>query len=208
MPPRGGVGATLGRRQRKKREMHERILDVASALITEQGLAATKVDQIAERADIAQATFFNYFPTKAALTEALVTRVIDQWNGIVDRTHAAEASAADQIDSLFRLTADLTLGQHRLLRDLIVETSRAPADSPGGLTRMRAYFRDDLADGQAQGEVRDDRDAETLADCVLGLYVSVLIFWTTAEPDYPVADRLHEAAQMALEMIAPRAPTA
>jgi AcrR family transcriptional regulator len=198
----------LGRRQRKKRETRERILDVASELIVEQGLAATKVDQIAERADIAQATFFNYFATKAALTEALVTRVIDQWNGIVDQAHAAETSAADKVSSLFSLTADLTLGQHRLLRDLIVETTRAPADSPSGLTRMRAFFRDDLADGQLQGEVRVDRDAETLADCVLGLYVSVLIFWTTAESDYPVADRLHEAAQMALEMIRPRAPSA
>jgi AcrR family transcriptional regulator len=202
LQPEDGAVAAVGRRQRKKHETRERILDEASQLIVEQGLAATTVDQIAERADIAQATFFNYFPTKAALIEALVGRAIDMWNGVIDQAHETAAPAADKIATLFRVTADLTQGQHRLLRDLIVETARAPAEAPSSLTLVRAFFRDDLAEGQARGEVRVDRDATTLADCVLGLYVSVLIFWTT-EAEYPVVARLHDAAQMALELISP-----
>lgn len=184
--------------------MRERILDQATELIAEQGLAATTVDQIAERADIAQATFFNYFPTRANLVEALVARVIDLWNGVIDEAHASSASSADKIGTLFRVTAELTQGQHRVLRDLIAETTRTPAHSSSGLTRMRHVFRDDLAADQRRGLVRDDLAAATLADCVLGLYVSVLLFWTT-EAEYPVTARLAEAECMALEMVSPRA---
>lgn len=195
-------GATLGRRERKKLEMRERILDEASALIEDQGLAATTVDQIADRVDISQTTFFNYFPSKAALVEALVARLVDLWNSVVDEAHAADASAVNKVRTLFQRTADLTHGQHRRLRDLIVETTRAPLDAPSGLARMRAYFREDLAEGQARGDVRSDRDAGTLADSVLGLYVSVLLFWTT-ETEYPIAERLVAAAGIATEIISP-----
>lgn len=180
--------------------MRERILDEASALIADQGLAATTVDQIAERVDISQTTFFNYFATKSVLVDALVGRLVDQWNDVVEKAHAADTPVTDKVGTLFRLTADLTHGQHRLLRDLIVETTRSSRDTPSGVSRMRSFFRDDLAEGQARGEVRTDQDPATLADCVLGLYVSVLLFWTT-DTEYPIADRLHEAAQMATEMI-------
>jgi AcrR family transcriptional regulator len=192
----------LGRRERKKQAMRERILDEASALIAEQGLAATTVDQITERVDISQTTFFNYFANKAALVDGLVARLVDLWNRVVEEAHTADASAADKVATLFRITADLTHSQHRLMRDLIVETTRAPADAPSGLARMRAFFRDDLADAQARGEIRGDRDPATLADCVLGLYVSVLLFWTT-EADFPIADRLRQASEMAVELVTP-----
>jgi AcrR family transcriptional regulator len=183
--------------------MRERILAEASALITEQGLAATTVDQIADRVDISQTTFFNYFPNKAALVAALVARLVDVWNGVVEQAHTADAPTVEKVRTLFRITADLTHGQHRLLRDLIVETTRSPADAPTGLSRMRAFFRDDVAEAQARGEIRDDQDPAALADCVLGLYISALLFWTT-ETEYPIADRLHGAAEMAVEMIGPR----
>ena len=60
----------IGRRERKKLELRERIVDTAGALIGRQGLAQTTVDQIAEARDIAQATFFNYFAPKGALVDA------------------------------------------------------------------------------------------------------------------------------------------
>jgi AcrR family transcriptional regulator len=192
----------IGRRERKKQQMRERILDEASALISDQGLAATTVDQIAERVDISQTTFFNYFPNKAALVEALVERLVDMWNGVVEEAHAANAPATEKIAILFGITADLTHSQHRLLRDLIVETVRAPANAPTGLNRMLAFFRQDVTQGQAQGEIRGDRDPEALADCVLGLYVSMLLFWTT-EADYPIVERLRKASELAVDLVSP-----
>lgn len=205
----GGVASpamSTGRRERKKQELRERILDAATALFSEQGLDRTTVDQIAESSDIAQTTFFNYFPSKNDLVDALVERLIDLWNAVIDAAHDTDTSAESKIGLLFEASADLTEGQHRLLRDLIAETVRSPMSSPRtSLGRMRALFIGDLAASQERGEVRGDRTAQALADAVLGLYMSVFLFWTT-DADYPVADRLRASASLASDLIAPRPP--
>jgi len=199
----GHALAAEGRRERKKRELRERILDQASDLIAERGLPATTIDDIAARVDISQSTFFNYFHTKTSLVEALVARVVHQWNELVERAHATDSRTQDKVAALFQMSAALTEDQHRLLRALVAETVRAPADASDGLNHMRALFRADIADGQERGEVRTDYDPATLADAVLGLYSSVLLFWTT-EADYPVAQRLRDAGALAVELLHPR----
>jgi AcrR family transcriptional regulator len=53
-----------GLRERKKAKTRAAIREHAMRLFTEQGYAATTVDQIAEAADVSQSTFFRYFPSK------------------------------------------------------------------------------------------------------------------------------------------------
>lgn len=54
-------------REEKKRATKQKITDCALKLFAEQGYEATTVNQIAEHADIAKGTFFNYFETKEEL---------------------------------------------------------------------------------------------------------------------------------------------
>jgi AcrR family transcriptional regulator len=165
---------------------------------------SARIDQIADTADIAQTTFFNYFPAKADLVNALVGRLVQQFNQLVDDAHNADSSVIRRIEALFRRTAELTESQHRVLRDLIAETVRSPRRDPEqSLTHLRDVFAADIAAGQARGDVRRDRDPASLADAVLGLYVSVLLFWST-DADYPVADRLATSAELAVDLITPR----
>jgi AcrR family transcriptional regulator len=198
---------SMGRRERKKHEVRQRIIDVADRLIAEQGLAQTTVDQIAERADIAQATFFNYFSTKAKLVDALVERLVERWTQVVDEAHGADSSALVKIEALFEVSARFTEEQHRVLRDVIAETVRSPSLGPRrSLGRMRDVFATDLAAAQERGEVRADRSADSLADAVLGLYMSVMLFWS-ADAGYPVADRLRSSATLVAELISSRSAT-
>ncbi len=59
--------STLGRRDRKRHATRHAIVEAALDLFEQQGFAATTVDEIAERADVAQRTFFRHFPTKEAV---------------------------------------------------------------------------------------------------------------------------------------------
>jgi AcrR family transcriptional regulator len=54
----------LGRRERKKLRTRALIQQEALRLFLEKGFEATTIEEIAEAADIATSTFFNYFPTK------------------------------------------------------------------------------------------------------------------------------------------------
>src|SRR5262249_15784741 len=55
---------TTSRRERRVREVHDRIVGAARERFAAHGVEIVKVDEICEAADIAQKTFFNHFPTK------------------------------------------------------------------------------------------------------------------------------------------------
>ncbi|GHD02248.1 TetR family transcriptional regulator [Streptomyces violarus] len=60
----------LGRRERSKQRVRDRIYTSALTLFADQGYDGTTIDQIAEHADVARGTFFNYFQRKEDLVTA------------------------------------------------------------------------------------------------------------------------------------------
>lgn len=94
----------MGRRARRKEETLRRIEDAGWRLFTSQGYEATSTRQIAEAADIAVGTLFNYFGEKRSLLIHLMQAQIDQ-----AATEAFETMAAEGIEGqLTHLFASLT----------------------------------------------------------------------------------------------------
>lgn len=60
------------RTERKKKETREKIVKVAVALFQEQGFNSTTMEQIADKADVARKTLYNYFPVKEAIVDEYV----------------------------------------------------------------------------------------------------------------------------------------
>jgi len=58
-----------GRMERKKRELRQKIINVAMKLFEQQGFSDTTMEQIAETADVARKTLYNYFPVKEAIAD-------------------------------------------------------------------------------------------------------------------------------------------
>ena len=54
----------MSTRERKRAETRQRIAEAAAQLVSERGIAATTVDQIADAAGVGRATFFRYFDSK------------------------------------------------------------------------------------------------------------------------------------------------
>ena len=61
----------ISKREQNKRDTNDRLLSAARILFSAQGFASTTVDDIAERAEVSRATFFNYFQGKDSVLEAL-----------------------------------------------------------------------------------------------------------------------------------------
>jgi AcrR family transcriptional regulator len=71
------VAASTGLRERKKQRTRQTIVEVATRLFLAQGYQRTPLAQIAEEADVATSTCFNYFPTKVDIVFSLHDAVTD-----------------------------------------------------------------------------------------------------------------------------------
>lgn len=81
------AGARPGPRQRDLRLSS--LLDAAAALFVEKGIAATSIEDIAERAGVAKGTFYHYFHDRAAMLEALRKRYSQRYADLVERDMGA-----------------------------------------------------------------------------------------------------------------------
>jgi AcrR family transcriptional regulator len=61
------VTTTVGLRERKKQRTRELLSETARRLFAERGFERVSIAEIARAADVAEATVFNYFPTKEDL---------------------------------------------------------------------------------------------------------------------------------------------
>jgi AcrR family transcriptional regulator len=75
------VDPNEGLRERKKRQVRQKISDVATAMFLVRGFDNVTVAQIAAAADVSQQTVFNYFTTKESMffdrSESLISAVAD-----------------------------------------------------------------------------------------------------------------------------------
>ena len=63
-----------------KQEKYEHIIDEGFALFAERGIEQVKLSEVAEAADVGNATLYRYFPTKTELVVAIATR---RWENFI-----------------------------------------------------------------------------------------------------------------------------
>ncbi len=191
------------RRERRGRELRERIVIEAQRLFLDRGFENTTVNQIAEAADIVPATFFNHFQSKAGLLNAVTAEVLEYLQGILEEEFAQDATTREKIISFANRVAVEILDVRELAHDALLGLIRAGAqDGQVALhaSQIRAPFASMLRQGQENGEVRDDYDAIFLAELVIGALNAAITNWLS-DYEYPLADRLHETATFMAEAI-------
>lgn len=66
------------RREKKKLQVLNTLVDVAMKLFLEKGFENTTIVEITETADVATGTFYNYFQSKEDLLRYVLTQKIDE----------------------------------------------------------------------------------------------------------------------------------
>jgi TetR/AcrR family transcriptional regulator, cholesterol catabolism regulator len=182
--PESVVDPRSSRRERKKREARRRIYDAAFALFVEQGYDATTVDQIAERADVAKGTVFNYFPRKMSFLAALA----EHWTiSLLEELGPVESwvgTTREKLTRVFVFLADLGARNPELARLAFFESLRymhavvadkRAAEEP--VRRLQAMTRFVLEQGRAAGEIRGDVDVEGAAALIEMAFHRTLADW-------------------------------
>ncbi|MCV2491007.1 TetR/AcrR family transcriptional regulator [Geodermatophilus sp. YIM 151500] len=148
----------LDRRQRRRQETIEQVLDVAVEVMAEQGVAGLTLGEVARRMGIRPPSLYVYFDGKHALYDALFER---GWRLLLAATHDV-AAALDGPDPV--------AGIHAVAREFVRWAVEHPAYSalmfwrpvPGFVPSERAYAPAVEAERAGRGEVVRLRDRGVL----------------------------------------------
>lgn len=193
--------ARPGRRERRRRDIRLRILAAALEMFREQGYAKTSVDVIADRADVARTTLFNYFPRKQDLLIEWAGERRDRLSALAAEDAANARTAASTLRRQFDLLAaeneaDVALAIV-LVQGWLAEVSELAAVFP-----VFASFRDAVAAGQRSGEFTDAVSADAISEILTTTYTDTLGRWVQPQasgglPPFP----LHAALRGKLQVI-------
>jgi AcrR family transcriptional regulator len=181
----------VNRLDRRKMEVRDRILGAAFDLFLVQGVSATKIEDICERADVANRTFFNHFPTRQDMMRALAERRLVNLRDVVfDRQNEP---IPIRLIGLFDDIASALVKSSDSYREVIGEML---ASSGYGIQRgfaLHNTFLELVKDGVARGEVSVRHDAQTLADIIVGALTGGIVNWTV-DKTYSLETSLHTLA--------------
>ena len=183
-------------RQKPQRDRHQEILEAASRVITEKGLAETRIQDIAEECGVSPGLILYYFESKDRLLVEALTYANDQFYLQTARELRKMPSAKDRLRRAIELTVPGYLPEYNLLDEwalwleIWVRALRDPeiAKEREGLDRRWAQFiAEVIRYGRQTGEFpQDGHDPDELglqfSAMSDGLAIQVLLNDTTMTP--------------------------
>jgi AcrR family transcriptional regulator len=135
----------VGLRERKKAATRERILNTAIALISERGMDAVSVDEIAAKAKIGKGTVYNYFTAKDDMIVAFVVELERQaLEGIA--AEAARGTAGAILDRVSWRILSAKEGHHAFVRVFLARLFTGGEQFVASLGEFQALFDRALGD--------------------------------------------------------------
>jgi AcrR family transcriptional regulator len=171
----------LGRRERKRLELRDRLYTAAIDLIVERGFDATTMDEIAERADVARATAFNHYPQKVAFLHEWGERRRAHVAGVMAAEHAEVRSAADRLRRYLGVLAELNTASRRATVTLMDASVRL--GDALRLPNLDPKLAELVEAGQRAGEFRLDVDPTQTGTLLAAGYFSAVLRWIGTEPE-------------------------
>ncbi len=194
----------LSRRERKKEETRSRIFHAAIDLFRERGFAATTVDEITERADVAKGTFFNYFPRKDAVLAYLTESRLDAVEENAGAMLAEVRPSRDKLIDLYLTCGSVYEEDRELSRFVLLELMShafAPSEEIG--LRWQEQILRLIRQGQENGQLRSDQDPLRIEALLTSLYYATLYQWACcAGEQFSLRDELRARLELAMEGVA------
>ncbi|MGZ5291287.1 MAG: TetR/AcrR family transcriptional regulator [Actinomycetota bacterium] len=178
------------------KDRHQEILGAAARVITERGLAETRISDIAEEAGVSPGLILYYFDSKDRLLAEALTFANDQFYLRTSREIRRMPSAVDQLRRLVDLSVPGYLPEYgrldewalwievwvRALRDPEMAKDREVLDE-----RWRAQLADIVRAGKDSGEFRTATDVDDLAlrlaSLIDGLAIQVVMSDAKVTPE-------------------------
>ena len=177
--------STTGPATNKGRATRDRILDTASALVFEHGVAGTTLDDVRSAAKVSKGQLYHYFADKDDLIHGVIDRTIQQVLDAQPRLTnlTSWAAIAGWFDDLVQLqvvrhaAGGCPIGS--LAGELAETDEHARAELAAGFDRWETPLREGLEEMQAVGKLRRNADPARLATATLAAIQGGLVLTQT-----------------------------
>ncbi|WP_319457471.1 MULTISPECIES: TetR/AcrR family transcriptional regulator [unclassified Mycobacterium] len=194
----------MNRTDRRKQEIRDRILQAAFELFLSQGIDATKIEDICERADVANRTFFNHFATRQEMIQALAEkRLLNLREVVLDRSAEPVPSRLTGVfGDIAAALVEAGDTYRAMIGAMLVTTVGSGTQRGFGL---HDAFLELVKDGVAKGEISSKHDPQILADLLVGGLVVGIVNWTI-DTTYSLETGLRDSAAALVELLAAEPP--
>jgi AcrR family transcriptional regulator len=168
--------ASPTRTQRRTADMRRKIIDVAAAIVAEQGAAALSTEEVARRADVSVQTVYNRVGGQPALLIAITELALEENRGFMDAAYASHGTPTERVER-----AGLAYASFALQRPHAFAVLLNPPDEPEAMSRVASLIREQngklaaaLRDAQHAAMGRVDVDPERTATALWAMMNGVL----------------------------------
>ena len=189
------------RRERRRREIHDRIIEAALDLFRAKGFNVITALEIADAADVAEKTFYNHFPTKQHLIGEISQRTLAAMTQELIGIQGSSATTVEKLRLFCERVADEAEKSRTFTREVLFEVVRmAQVDGVGvdGHRRTHRVIQSLFDEGRVRGDVSPE--VAVLSELGVAAFMGLIINWVTV-PNYPLRERLHDLAEVAGELI-------
>jgi AcrR family transcriptional regulator len=191
----------MGLREEKKRETRDAIVATALELFRTQGFEGTRIQDIAQRLRISEATFFNYFPTKQSVLAAVADGMIaSSVETLAREATDADRSVSDRLHEVARVFSAQFEGDRAFIALLASHTRYFLGERTGRFEHAYVLLSQLFSEGQRRGEIRSDIPPDQLAELFLTLTFAAIHGWVAVDaPGPPLNERLAVAASVLID---------
>ena len=167
------MATLMGRRERKKLQSKQTIMEAAIEKFQSDGVRETSIADIMTAAGLGIGTFYNYFESKEALLLSLLEQAVEQTRTVSQQLMAEKISAPEVLSNVM-LTAAQHLDENRYVLPLFLRAAEAagqPKDSSASeksghvvAPEFKTVVFDIVRYGQERGEFRTDVSPEIMTE--------------------------------------------
>lgn len=171
----------------------QQIRAAAREVFAERGVRGTGLAHVAEAVGMGRSSLYHYYSDKESLLSDMVGELLQEEHALFRSCLEGEGPPIERLETLARACAALFpewAAFGRMIMDLRL----------GDAKRLRGYLRDlrrevadVIADGQAEGTLAAEQDAEVLAAVLIGAIDGLLLQYFVDAKAMPAPDVLADA---------------
>jgi len=198
----------LSRKEREQEAHRREILDAAERVFIRKGYHGATVEEIAQEAEFAVGTLYNFFKNKEELYAKVLERIAQDFMDRFEATVLAqddpkEAIAAlvelrlthfDEHSGFFRVFIETAPGSH-------MDPARALPESCKELYQRYLAHVSNIFEKGIEIEAFRNADPLYLALSLEGIANACAAYWARCEPSQPVAERVLKVRDLLLEWV-------